>query len=250
MTNGVSIKGKVCLVTGSNRSIGLAILEALVEKGAKKVYAAVRNLETAIPLASKYDTVVPLHLDLSDPKSIQEAAKSASDVEIVVNNAGVLSRTFPLADNAIDELQTEMNINVYGLMHIAREFAPVLKQNGGGVLVQLNSVGSIRCSAPSVSTYCASKHASFAMTQALRMELKQQNTLVVSVHPGPIMTDMLSTSPELSALEPEDPKVVGEAICQSIEAGEFLCYPDKKAKSLGKAYAGYADHVFEKGNSY
>jgi len=101
----------------------------------------------------------------------------------------MLNLAGPLAGNAVAALQEEMEVNVYGLMRMAQAFAPVLKANGGGAFAQLNSVGSMK-SFPEIATYTASKAASYSITQALRETLQEQGTRVVSVHPGPIATDM------------------------------------------------------------
>lgn len=219
--------------------------------GAAKVYAAVRTLSTAQPLVDKSAGVVfPLCMDLSKPDSIKSAAKEAGDVEIVINNAGILSYTQPLAEDAVQQLQKEMDVNVYGFMNVAQAFAPILKTNGGGVLCQVNSVGSLRCPLTSVSTYAASKAASYSMTQALRASLKEQNTFVMSVHPGPIKTDMVMGREDISKLTMETPDVVAKEVIRSMEAGDFLCFPDGLSKNLSRAYQPFADYVFEQGNIY
>lgn len=125
------ISNKTILVTGANRGIGKVLVETFVEHGATKVYAAVRNLESASPLVEKYgDKVVPIQIDLGNPQSIVAAAQIAKDVQVVVNNAGAFKGTNPLDNNAIASLEFEMNINVYGLIHMAQAFAPVLQANG------------------------------------------------------------------------------------------------------------------------
>ena len=99
------VNGKVVLVTGANRGIGKEFVKAFVAHGAAKVYAAVRNLETAAPLVEELgDGVVPIHIDLADPDSIYTAAKKADDVQVVVNNAGVLGNATPLEPNAFETL--------------------------------------------------------------------------------------------------------------------------------------------------
>lgn len=237
------IQNKVVLVTGANRGIGKVLTESFIEQGAAKVYAAVRNLESAAPLAEKYgDKIVPVHLDLGDPASIAAAAQTANDVEVVVNNAGAFKGTTPLAEDAIASLQFEMNINVYGLMRMAQAFAPVLKAKDGGVFVQLNSVVSMKTFA-NFATYSASKAASYAITQALRELLGEQGTRVLSVHPGPIATDMGDAAGLTEIAEP--PTVVANGIIEALKAGDFHVFPDSMAKQLGGAYQSFAQNVVE-----
>lgn len=237
------IDGKVALVTGANRGIGKAIVESLLQHGAAKVYTAVRNVDSAAPLVEEHgDKVVPVELDLSNPDTIVAAAKTADDVQLVVNNAGVLRNANPLAEDAIDALQFEIDINVIGLIRMAQAFAPVLKSNGGGAFAQLNSVASIKNFAD-FATYSASKAASYSITQALRDVLDAQGTAVLSVHPGPIATDMADHAGLTEIAEP--PSLVGDGIVAALKAGDFHVFPDTMAKQVGEAYHSFAENVVE-----
>ncbi|MGB5544149.1 MAG: SDR family NAD(P)-dependent oxidoreductase, partial [Gammaproteobacteria bacterium] len=167
-----SVKDRVVLITGANRGIGKSTVEEFLRAGARKIYAAARNPASLDALTTAHgDRVAPLRIDLNDPASITAAAQEATDVEIVVNNAGILSIANPLASSAVAVMQEEMEVNVYGLMRMAQAFAPVLKANGGGALVQLNSVASLKNFAD-FATYCASKAAAYSITQGLRDVLK------------------------------------------------------------------------------
>lgn len=240
---GYEISGQVGLVTGANRGIGKSILEALLKAGAAKVYAAVRNPASVSGLTDEYgDKVVPLELDLTKPETIKTAAQTASDVSLVVNNAGVLTSTTVLSPEAIESLQFEMETNVSGLIRVAQAFAPVLKANAGGALVQLNSGASL-LNFPQFATYSASKAASYSVTQALRQVLKEQGTLVVSVHPGPIATDMGHEAGFEDIAEP--PEVVADALVEALSSGQFHVFPDAIAKGIGDVYQDFAQNVIE-----
>ena len=238
-----TIENKVVLVTGANRGIGKSISELLLERGASKLYAAVRDVGSAAPLVDQYgDRVIPVALDLSDQASVQAAAQIAGDVDIVINNGGVLKTNNVLDPGAFESLAFEIDINVAGLMRVAQAFAPVLKQNGGGALVQLNSVASFKAF-PDFGTYTASKAAAYSVTQSLRSLLAEQGTQVVSVHPGPIATDM-GDSAGLSEIA-EPPQLVAESIISALESGDFHTYPDTMAKQFGEAYQSFAENIIE-----
>jgi len=237
------ITNKTILVTGANRGIGKVLVETFIEQGATKVYAAVRKVESASPLVEKYgDKVVPIHIDLGNPQSIVAAAQTAQDVEVVVNNAGTFKGTTPLDENAIASLEFEMNINVYGLIHMAQAFAPVLKANGGGVFAQLNSVVSMKTFS-NFATYSASKAAAYSITQALRELLGEQGTIVLSVHPGPIATDMVNAAGLTEIAEP--PLLVASAMIEALKNGDFHVFPDSMAKQIGGAYQSFAANIVE-----
>ncbi|MCB1018781.1 MAG: SDR family oxidoreductase [Acidobacteria bacterium] len=238
-----NVENKTVLVTGANRGIGRAIVEGALQRGAAKVYVAVRRLDSAKPLVSELgERVVPIALDLEDPASITKAARDASDVDLVVNNAGVLDSSDVLADGALESLQYQLNVNAYGLLRVAQAFAPVLAANGGGAFVQLNSVASLK-SFPKSAMYSASKAASYLLTQGLRTELAQQNTQVVSVHPGPIATDMATAAGLGDIAEPTS--LVADAVFESLASGEFHAWPGSVARNFGEAYTGFAKAIVE-----
>ncbi|SCY60892.1 Short-chain dehydrogenase [Nitrosospira sp. Nl5] len=243
MNKNYDIAGKIALVTGANRGIGKAIVDVFLHNGATKVYAAVRNPGSAAPLVERYgDKVVPVCVDLAKPETITALAEATKDAQVVVNNAGVFIASTPMDSDAINSLELAMKINVFGLIRMAQAFAPVLKINGGGAFVQLNSVASLKCTA-SFATHSASKAAAYSITQALRELLGRQGTAVLSVHPGLIATDMSSAAGLAGLAEP--PSFVAEGIVIALKAGEFHLFPDSMARRIGSAYQSFSESVIE-----
>ena len=199
----MQIEGAAALVTGANRGLGAAIAQALLDSGAT-VYGAARD-----PGSITDDRLIPVRLDVTDNDDVANTARTCSDVSILVNNAGILRASSSLAPGAVEAAREELETNFFGSMRMARAFAPILRDNGGGALVNVLSVLSF-VSMPQGATYSASKSAAWSLTNALRIELRQQGTLVVAVHAGFIDTDMAA------AVSGE--KVSPESVAQQIVA--------------------------------
>lgn len=225
----MNIQGKTALVTGANRGLGTAYAKALLAAGARKVYAGARD-----PATVTLPGVVPVKLDVTSLDDIAAAAAQCSDVDILVNNAGISMTGIKLLDQAADQaLQTQLDVNVLGMLHMSRAFAPVLRANGGGAIVNMLSVLSWLSLATS-ATYSISKAAAWALTNGLRHELRDQGTLVVAVHAGLIDTDMArhadapKSRPEdiaqrvIEGLLKGDTEVLADTISQQVKAGFAL----------------------------
>ncbi len=237
MSNNIS--GKVALVTGANRGIGEAIVEAFIAQGASKVYLAVRTPNSTKEIEQRFgDKVITLKADVSDADSIKALAVQAPDVDILVNNAGIMHFASPLSQDAEAALRDEFEINVFGLLRMAQAFEKVLEKNKG-TLVQLNSIASIKNFAD-VSTYCASKSAAYSITQGLREKLAEKNVSVVSVHPGPIATDMGKGAGFDNAPSAD---TVANSIVEAINEGHFFVFPDPAAKKFEQAYESFAKNA-------
>lgn len=205
----MKIEGSVALVTGANRGLGLAFARGLLAAGARKVYAAARD-----PSRLALPGVVPLALDITDAASVAAAARAAPDVGLLVNNAGIGERAALLGGDAADAARRALETNFFGTLAMSRAFAPVLAAQGGGALVNVLSVLSW-VQLPLMGPYGASKAAAWALTNALRTELRAQGTLVVGVHAAFIDTDMARGAPGPKTA-PED--VVAQVL-EAVAAG-------------------------------
>ena len=235
----------VALVTGANRGIGRAFVEALHQAGAQKIYATARNIKSLQEIvAIDPNHIIPLNLDVTNAAQIEAVANQTVDVNLLINNAGVVSDGGLFTDTSVQAAQSEMDVNYFGTLNMIRAFAPILKQNGGGAIANLASLSSY-ANIPLVATYSASKAALHSLTQAARAELASQTTLVVGLYPGPVDTRMSAAL----TLDKVAPSQIADALLAGIEQGTEDIYPDamasnvlsgvtKELKEIEKQFAG------------
>jgi NAD(P)-dependent dehydrogenase (short-subunit alcohol dehydrogenase family) len=230
----MNIQDSVAFVTGANRGIGKAYVEALVQAGARRIYATARSLETLNEVvAIAPDRIIPMALDVTNADQVNAAAQAAQDVTLLINNAGVIGSGGLFTANSVETAQWEMNTNYFGTLSMVRAFAPILQRNGaivsGGTtcIVNLLSVVSV-ASAPVFGSYSASKAALNSLTQDIRAELATQGTQVVGVFPGPVDTAMTEGMP----MDKVAPIAVATATLQAVEAGLEDVYPDPVSESV------------------
>ncbi len=223
----MQIHNSIAFVTGANRGIGKAIVEALLARGAAKVYAGARDPGT---LTFVDPRVVAVAVDITSSSSVADAVARAGDVTLLVNNAGYLEGGTAL-DTAIESIDRQFAVNVSGPLRLTQAFAPALKANGGAVVNLLSVVGL--AAMPGLAVYSASKAAAASLTQALRATLAADGVAVHGVFPGPVDTDMSVgiTLPKTA------PAVVANAILDGIESGAEDIFPDPMAVSVGAAWA-------------
>jgi len=220
----MKIEGSLALVTGANRGIGKAFAEELLDRGAAKVYAAARDVATVTD-----PRLIPVELDVTDPAAVAAAAAELADVEIVVNNAGIAVPGLALSATH-DDARAQLEVNYLGLVSTTQAFAPVLAANGGGAFVNMLSVASW-AAIPILATYCASKAAAWAFTNAARVQLKLQGTQVVSVHVGAVDTDMQAGN----EVDKIPPAAVAKSALDALEAGQSEAIADELTRGVKAA---------------
>ena len=174
------------LITGANRGLGLAFAREALVRGARTVYAGARD-----PSKVTLKGVVPVKLDVTNPEEVSAAAQRCGDVALVVNNAGIGEVMSFLAEGAIESARRQLETNFFGIWRVSRAFAPVLRANGGGALLNVLSRASWAAS-PTLAVYGATKSAAWALTNGLRHELREQKTQVLALHAAFIDTDLVA----------------------------------------------------------
>ena len=218
----MQIAGSVALVTGANRGLGQVYARELVSRGAARVYGAARNAA-----AVTEPGVTPIQLDITDPDRVAQIAQECPDVSLLVNNAGILKYSTFLDAPDLDSARAEMETNYFGTLRMCRAFAPVLKANGGGAIVNMLSVTSFYTN-PFNASYGASKAAGWSLTNGVRLELHHQGTLVVAVHAGFIDTDMAA----LTNAPKDSPESVAQQVFDAVEADQVEVLADERTRTI------------------
>ncbi len=202
---GTHVAGATALVTGGQQGLGKAIVAALLEAGATKVYSTSRRGGT-----SDDPRVEVLQADVTDAESVAQLAQAASDATVVVNNAGVLGGKSLLEDD-LDDVRAVLETNLYGALRVTRAFAPLLAGHQGTIV----NIASVLSWLPGYGSYGVSKAALWSATNSLRLELAEQGTNVVGAYLGYTDTDMTA---DLDVAK-NDPADVARQIVEGVIAG-------------------------------
>ncbi|HEY0472571.1 MAG TPA: SDR family oxidoreductase [Kribbella sp.] len=220
-----TLEGAVVLVTGGNRGIGKAMVDDLLGRGVKKVYATARD-----PKPSGDDRVVTLPLEVTDQASIDALVAAAPDVTVLINNAGGSSPDTYL-DTPLEDIRTVFEVNFFGPLNVTRAFVPVIERNGGGHILNAHSALSW---VARHGAYAATKAAFWLQTNAIRLELLNRGISVTGLHMGYVDTDMTTAV----ASPKEKPADIAKAALDGIETGAFEVLADDTARGAKAALSG------------
>ena len=226
----MNIKDRTILITGANRGIGRATVDALLAAGAARVYAGARRLDSLPDFGDS--RVIPIQIDITDPDSISSAAETANDIDLLINNAGALAMGNVL-DSPRENIERDMNVNYFGTLDMARAFVPVLETKPGAALVNVVTIAAF-VSFPGLGGYSASKAALFSLSQGLRIELAPRGIAVHTVNPGPIDTDMAKDL----EMDKTSPETAAANIVRGLENDEADIFPDAAAEQMFGLWRG------------
>jgi short-subunit dehydrogenase len=222
------IENNVVLITGADGGIGSALVEELIKRKVKKIYATGTKKESVFKLKEKApQTIEPLVLDVTNTENIAQCVNACNDLNILINNAGVELKIPFTEKNAQKAAEFEMKVNYLGVIEMINQFTPILSKNNNAHIINIMSLASVAI-IKRLGTYCASKAATHILTNTIRDEYKKKNIHVVGVYPGYVNTAMV---PEEIAYKKTEPFEIAFEICQGIEAGKDNIFPDEMSKN-------------------
>jgi NADP-dependent 3-hydroxy acid dehydrogenase YdfG len=198
----MSLKGKICVITGGGSGIGRATAIRMAHEGAKVVIVGrtITNLNAARNEIQGQGGIVEVSaLDITDLKAVQELMKNVAQtfgrIDVLVNNAGDITRHRGLSDTAPDELQSVINTNIVGAIYCCQAVVPVMIERQHGTIINVSSLAGIRPALVSGMIYSATKAAVINFTYFLNKELQGTNIRASVIIPGEVSTPMLSKRP-------------------------------------------------------
>lgn len=235
MTSTARLDGLTIMITGANRGLGAALVTEALSRGARQVYAGTRH-----PLPYVDPRVTALQLDLTDASDIAAAAAEVDELDVLINNAGIL-RFDDLTDRAsVDE---HLAVNVFGPHALTQALLPRLI-DARGRIVNVLSIAAL-APLPVTPAYSMSKAAAFSMTQSLRALLTPTGVRVHAVLAGPIDTDMIRDV-EVPKTPPAE---VARAILDGMLDGREEIFPDPMSAAIAAAWDGSASKALEQANA-
>ena len=208
----LNLNGKIALVTGGTKGIGLAIATRFMEAGAHVIIAdidisndSLAHMKNRHHSADVIKTDVGSDADLSS--LFNQCLNKYGKIDILVNNAGIYPNK-NLADITDQEIDKIINTNLKSVVLATKYASEIMKQNGGGKIINITSIDALHPSMPGLSLYDASKHGVWGFTKSSALELAPFNIMVNAIAPGGI--DTPGSTGSLSSMSEEDKaKILG-----------------------------------------
>jgi NAD(P)-dependent dehydrogenase (short-subunit alcohol dehydrogenase family) len=188
---------QIWFITGSSRGFGRALVKAVLEAGEAVVATARKPEQLADLVGADPDRVLAVPLDVTDPAAVREAlgagVRRFGRLDVVVNNAGYANLA-PIETGSEADFRAQFETNFWGLYHVSKAAIPLLRQQGGGLIVQFSSVGGRVGGSPGIASYQAAKFAVDGFTRVLAAETAPFNIRTMVVEPSGFATDWAGSS--------------------------------------------------------
>lgn len=240
----MNVKDRVVIVTGVSAGIGMATAKLLAKNGAKLVLAA-RSTEVLEKLASELPGSFAITTDMTVremvERMIDETMKRYGRIDILINNAG--RGMYGAVENTdIEAYRKVIELNVIGPLVAMQKVIPIMRKQGGGMIVNISSMVS-KAYYPFLGSYASTKYALNAISLTSRTELEKDNIIVTVMHPGMTATDFGKNAVKMDTVasgmgsrrregmpEPDSAEYVAERILNAIETGKAEVYAHERAE--------------------
>jgi NAD(P)-dependent dehydrogenase (short-subunit alcohol dehydrogenase family) len=207
-----SEKQQTWFITGSSRGFGRALVRAALEAG-DRVVATARKPEQLDDFVAEFgDRVHPVALDVTDAAAavaaIAEARERFGRLDVIVNNAGY-SNVSPIETTTEEDFRTQFETNFWGVYNVSKAAIPVLREQGGGIVIQFSSVGGRVGGSPGIASYQAAKFAIDGFSRVLQVETAPFGVKVLVVEPSGFATDWAGSSMTVRDVPAEYEQTVG-----------------------------------------
>ena len=204
MSSNQTLAGKIAVVTGATKGIGRAIAKSLVSAGAKVVITA-RNQNEIEDTVAKLGNAAGYVCDVRDYQQVKSVFAEIGGVDILVNNAGI-GIFAPVESMSVEEFRAVLETNVFGVFYCCHEAIPLMKQRGGGYIINISSLAGTNAH-PRMAAYNASKFGLNGFSEALMQEVRHDGIKVSYIMPGSVNTEFGGDEPSEDKswqLQPED----------------------------------------------